>query len=312
MTTKKKNILVIGGSGFIGKKLIKKLVISYNVILLSRRKNVNHITNDIDLFKVYYGDLKDLKLISDIIKNNEVDIFIHLASSLIPSSNFDEYLLELNNIIVPTINILPFLAKNNVKLIFISSGGAIYGVNESGIFKESSKTDPVSYYGLSKKIIEDSVVLENKISGLKYIIIRPSNVYGIGQNLYSKQGVIAAMIKSLLDKSTFSILGDGNVIRDYIYIDDFVSNFLEVLNKNIVNQIFNIGSGIGYSINELILIINSLFDDRLLVQFKEKRKVDSPKIILDISKYLAFFKNSSSREVEKAVMEFYDYEKSRN
>lgn len=272
---------------------------------------MNHITNDIDLFKVYYGDLKDLKLISDIIKNNKVDIFIHLASSLIPSSNFDEYLIELNNIIVPTINILPFLAKNNVKLIFISSGGAIYGVNESGIFKESSKTDPVSYYGLSKKIIEDSIILENKISGLKYIIIRPSNVYGIGQNLYSKQGVIAAMIKSLLDKSTFSILGDGNVIRDYIYIDDFVSNFLEVLNKNIVNQIFNIGSGIGYSINELIQIVNSLFDNRLLVQFKEKRKVDSPKIILDISKYLAFFKNSC-REVEKAVMEFYDYEKSRN
>lgn len=105
----------------------------------------------------------------------------------------------------------------NIKTYY---GSTIYGVNKKEGFSESDNTEPISYYGQSKLILEESIMLEGRRQGLNYLILRPSNPYGMGQNTYGKQGLIAACIGHILNGEKITIWGDGSVIRDYIHIND--------------------------------------------------------------------------------------------
>lgn len=302
------NILLIGGSGFIGLKLIEQLAIKECKIVLLIRSS-----NDMDVFKeffdridIIYGTLHDFELIQTTIISKKIDTIIHLASSLIPSSNFDEYLNEMTFVIYPTMRLLPLFAHQNCKLYYFSSGGVVYGNSDNVIFNENDKTCPINYYGMSKKIMEESILFESRNSNLKYIILRPSNPYGIGQNFNGKQGLIAVAIGSLLNKRELEIWGDGTIVRDYIYIDELINSVIAIILSSEVNQIYNIGSGIGYSINDIIEIINKNSLNKLNVKYITKRKVDTPKIILDTTKFKNNF-SIKSVSIEEGIKCFLNY-----
>ena len=174
--------------------------------------------------------------------------------------------------------------KNNIRFVYFSSGGTIYGNSVNGSHCEMGKKEPISYYGLSKNIVEEMIKFEHKRSKLEYLILRPSNPYGYGQNIYGKQGIIAVSIGKILKKEPLTVWGDGNSIRDYIYIDDLADAVYQLTNNNIANEIINIGSGTGYSVNQIIRILDEISDADIEINYVPSRGVDVDSLILDISK----------------------------
>jgi UDP-glucose 4-epimerase len=299
-----RNVLLIGGTGFIGSNIVKQMLReNYNVSVLEL-PNANKPKMNV---KVHYGKLEQLDFIKRIIDEDAIDTVIHLACTLIPTSTLEAYLNEFETIIKPTIKLLPFLADSNIKFVFFSSGGTIYGVNEKGVFSESDKTNPISYYGQSKLILEESILLESRKSRLNYLIIRPSNPYGIGQNIYGKQGLIAACIGHILNGEKITIWGDGSVVRDYIHIDDLSWGVVKVIEKGVNNQIYNIGSGNGYAVKDIINILKKCVGVDFSVEYLEGRTVDVPVMILDVEKFQDIVGNTKTA-IEQGIVDFYNYE----
>ena len=194
-----KNILIIGGTGFIGRNIVENLLCSTDNKLILIGRDHNKIDS---FFKnkpviIVKAELSDINTIEKTLIKYDIDIVIHLVSNLIPSSSNKDFNRENSEVIVPTFHLLELLSKRNVKIIFFSSGGTIYG-NEPNTISEDNKLKPINYYGHSKQIIENQILFLNRTKELSYLILRPSNVYGKYQKINSNQGFIAVAIGKFL------------------------------------------------------------------------------------------------------------------
>ena len=161
--------------------------------------------------------------------------------------------------------------------MYFSSGGTVYGNRNDVLpFVETDEMNPISYYGWSKQMMENSIQFMHRTVGLDYLILRPSNPYGHGQNLYGKQGLVAVAIGKLLKDETIEVWGDGSAVRDYIYVDDLASIFVKLIEENVHNTTLNIGSGRGYSINDVLAFLK--------IVYKNPRPVDVSSMVLDTSR----------------------------
>ena len=283
-----KNVLIIGGAGFIGASIVRKLVETSNCsvfVLEPERANIDRLKGVI--ITLLHTDVKNQVEIYNCLLQNHIDTIVHLASTLIPSSTLFEFQNELNDIVIPTFNLMKMAAELKIKFVYFSSGGTIYGNKSTGIFKESDSLEPICYYGLCKLIIEQAILFEKRTSGLQYLILRPSNPYGPGQNLYGRQGLIAVSIGKIKRNEPVEVWGDGSIIRDYIYIDDLAEITCRLLMKGVEGQIINVGSGVGHSVNEVILCLQNHFPS-FDVQYFPGRLVDVPAMILDTQKLSMF------------------------
>ena len=178
-------------------------------------------------------------------------------------------------------------------------------------FSEKDPKEPISYYGLSKQMIENSLQFEHRTAGLQYLVIRPSNPYGHGQNLFGKQGLIAVSIGRILSGEPITVWGNGCAIRDYIYIDDLSEAFCLLLQKGVVNEIVNIGSGKGVSINEIISILKEVTEEEVKVEFVESRKADVSNMILNITKLKTYIPELKLTDLKEGIANFYSIEKNK-
>lgn len=297
------NILLLGGNGFLGKNIVSKLI-----------QNKTFSISSFDLFvpdasfdevQYYCGSLSEEEKIESILKEKSINIIIHLVSTLIPASTVHDYENDCNIVYNPTANILDLCVKYNVKFIYMSSGGTIYG-NQHGIISEDVFAAPISYYGLSKLQMESLIKFYHRVYGLEYLILRPSNPYGAGQNLYGRQGIIAVSLGKLLMNETLTVFGDGSNVRDYIYIDDYTYYIEKLIENNISNQTFNIGSGRGYSITEVLEILQNVSGKELRIEHIPSRKNDVPEFILDISRINSFIP-CKQISLEDGIKRFYNY-----
>lgn len=281
------NILFIGGAGFIGSSLIRKL--------LSKRNDVNVFvvepgfanTSRLDGLNItlYRSDLGNFDFIESIIRKNKIDTIVHLVSTLIPGSGYEDYKKEIQTVAFPTFRLTQLCSELGIKFVYFSSGGTVYGNRKNPIpFKESDEREPISYYGLTKLMIENNILFEHRTQNLRYLIVRPSNPYGHGQALNGKQGIIAVAIGKLLNGDAIEIWGDGSSVRDYIYIDDLADAFCKLLDKNIVNTTVNIGSGEGYSVNDILEKLQKVSSKPMNVEYKPARNADVSTMILSVDK----------------------------
>lgn len=306
-----KNILIFGGSGFIGSRLVSKLLNDgFKLVILSRHKSINGQFKQ-PRVKFIYGKIENLDLIKSTIESEKIDEIIHLVSNLLPSSSYSDYLLELKLVVLPTLSILPFLSKQRVKINYFSSGGAIYGASEKNKKrKETDKLQPISYYGLSKLIIENAIKMENLKSNLSFLIFRPSNPYGYNERLNHNHGLIANCVNKVLNNEKIIIWGDGSVIRDYIYIDDLIEIVSTILQDGINNKVFNVGTGIGISILDIISVLKNIRQN-VQVEFKESRSTDIPSVVLDISKISSYYK-TPFLSVSEGINKIFSFQESLN
>ena len=280
MKYKLPNILITGGSGFIGSNFVNSIHNKVNKIIIIDKKPplIDKSINNLKYFQTEYDRLTSIKK-----HIKDVDVVLHLASTSFPfSTNFNPQ-KDLDCEIVKNINFFNFLSKNKIKkIIFPSSGGTIYGEINGKANKIKDMALPISFYGAHKLLIENYLNIYFKLEKLEPLILRISNPYGANQSNYMKQGFIGTAIKSVLANKKIDIWGDGSNIRDYIYIDDLTC-LLEKAVLNFSQGTFNVGSGKGYSVNEVIEQIKKIHKGKIKIKFSNHNDYDVKKSILDIS-----------------------------
>ena len=281
------NILFIGGAGFIGSSILRRLL---NVKNDSDLYVVEHAFANVSRLyglkvNLYRCDLGNFDFIESIIRKNKIDTIVHLVSTLIPGSGYEDYKKEIQTVAFPTFRLTQLCSELGIKFIYFSSGGTVYGNRKSPIpFKESDEREPISYYGLTKLMIENNILFEHRTQNLRYLIVRPSNPYGHGQALNGKQGIIAVAIGKLINGDSIEIWGDGSSVRDYIYIDDLADAFCKLLENDVENTIVNIGSGEGYSVNDIMDKLKEVSSKPIKIEYKPARNADVSTMILSVDK----------------------------
>lgn len=281
------NILIIGGAGFIGAALVKRFLqdINYEIFVLEpERANLDRLDDYAKRISIIQGDLRDSAKVLKVLVENDIDIVFHLVSTMIPGSSMSHFQNEMDEIIMPSMTIMELCSEHEIKFVYFSSGGTIYGNSIYDKHGETDKREPISYYGLSKDLMEDIILFEHRRSNLSYLILRPSNPYGPGQNINGRQGLIAVSIGKILKNSPLRIWGDGNSVRDYLYIDDLADAIYQLTEKKVSCESVNIGSGVGYSVNEIIRILDSIINKEVKVEYVDSRGVDVDSTILDCAK----------------------------
>ena len=249
---REKNILLLGGGGFIGTALARRLCENnFNVHILSKHFPAREIEPNM-IF--YQGNLDDKKILERVLP--ECKTVIHLASSTTPGSSSRQPALEADKNITPTLRFLDILqGYENVHIIFVSSGGTLYGNPESTPVNETHPLNPLSFHGAGKVALETFLRTFSTLPEKNTSIVRPSNVYGPGQSLRSGFGVIRTMLEHVRRGTVMEIWGDGTSVRDFLYIDDMLSALIRLIDFPHDNNTYNVGSGIGYSLNQLKEII---------------------------------------------------------
>lgn len=276
------NFLVLGGNGFIGSHLVDKLLAHGHRVRVFD-KYVEHYRKPIPGVDYRFGDFGNRGLLADAL--NEIDIVFHLVTTTVPKTSNDDPAFDIQSNVIDTIFLLEQCVLNNAKkIVFISSGGTVYGKPAKLPISEDSPTEPECSYGITKLTIEKYLALYNHLYGLDYTIVRPSNPYGERQNPNGIQGAATVFLGKVAKGDSIEIWGDGEIVRDYIYIDDLVEGIYRAATINTPSRIFNLGSGTGHSLNEILKLIQQVSGREVKVEYKTKRVFDVSKIYLDITK----------------------------
>lgn len=306
-----KYTLILGGGGFIGSNLVLEYIKNgKNVIIFNKfhPEKMTRFSDRVDQIIIINSNLSDINTLKEVFSKYAIEEVIHLISRLIPSSPIEDFVKEQEEVITPTIKLIEIMTNYRVrKLIYISSGGTVYGnYKEDGYYSEKDSLMPINYYGLSKHNTEEIIKLEGRKGNIDYLILRPSNPFGKFQNIYGKQGLIAVSLGRLINKQEIEIWGDGHSVRDYIPIENLCQCIIKLSNLNVKNEIYNIGSGVGHSVNEIIEMMESTLHVKFKTRYKKARAVDSNEIILNIDKMKKAI-DVESIDMGKSILNFYNF-----
>lgn len=278
----KQCVLLVGGNGFIGSHLQDELKLhGYRVRVLDRGGELfRPKQNDVEYIK---GEFTDYEALGSAIDGCE--LVVHLAHGTAPlgvTAAPEFSAIEQTGAFA---RMLAFINQAGVKnIVYLSSGGAVYGNSVSMPVKESSELNPVSSYGVAKLMMEKYLQMYAHLHDMKYMIIRPSNLYGPRQNFRSQQGAIPIFMRRMMRNETVEIWGDGTATKDYMYIGDFVESFLRLMESGLDNNTYNIASGDEYSLNQLLEAISSCTEYTPNVVYKPGYKSDVQKISFSCEK----------------------------
>lgn len=279
-------LLILGGSGFIGSNLIETLLhAGYTITNFDRPGTSPAHFSSHPAYRFVPGYLSDNSHLRNVFNQEPYDCVVHLVSSLIPSSGYDEFFNDREVNLTAGYEIVKNMMSNGCRrIIYFSSGGTIYGKNGKDINSENDQLCPLTYYGYSKLAMEEFLKFSSRIHPISHLIVRPSNPYGSGQNLFGKQGLITVALGKILQNQPIEIWGDGQVVRDYLHIRDLSNAIHALVAKGVDNEVYNIGSGQGHSVNEIVKIIHNVTGCNTGVDYKPARPVDIPVNILSIDK----------------------------
>ena len=267
----KKKIIITGGLGFIGSKLIKKLIKKYKIIIIDRSNS--RLYKKYNSIKIINCDLTNYNLLKKI-KFKNIHCLIHLAGQSSGPRSYDIPELDLKLNLLSTINIVNFCKLNKIKKIVFSSSFTVYGdVKNKEQLSEKQKCDPKSFYAISKYASEKYLEKLCQKYKIGWNILRFFNVYGPGQDLSrNDQGIVSIFLDLIRNNNKIPVKGSLDRFRDLIYIDDVIDSIILVIkDKTHINEIYNIGTGKKTTVKDLIQRIAKLYkkEKKLKISFSK-------------------------------------------
>ncbi len=306
-------VTLLGGAGFIGTNLVIRLSgKGYDIRLVDTEEEYfRHIKDmglrNVQLSRASFDEHADF---DDMVR--ETDVVYHLISTTAPTTSNQQIPEELTSNVVMSASLLEACVRQKVKrVVFLSSGGTVYGKEDRCPLKEEMPTNPISSYGIQKIAIEKLLYLYHYLYGLDYRVIRLSNPYGPYQRPNGILGAVTTFTYKALKNEDIVIYGDGSVIRDFLYIDDAVNGILNIAEGEGQYKIYNLGSGKGISIRQIVDVIGEALGVGLSVKYTPKRKADVPVNILDITRYESEYGALHPMSLKEGILRTADFLKGR-
>jgi UDP-glucose 4-epimerase len=248
-------ILVTGGAGFIGSNIADSYIEKGHEVVIVDNLYMGKMENVNPEAKFYKIDIRDKEL-EKIFKENKIDVVNHHAAQMDVRKSVEDPIYDADVNVIGTLNILQNCVKYGIKkIIFASTGGAVYGEQDYFPADEEHPNRPLSPYGITKLVVEKYLFFYKLTYNLNYVILRYANIYGPRQNPHGEAGVIAIFTDKLLKGEQPVINGDGKQTRDYTYVGDVVRMNLFALDYD-KSDYFNVGTGIETDVNTLFEKLN--------------------------------------------------------
>lgn len=288
--------LLVGGFGFLGKHLIMRLRQNGNEFTVISRKEPLPPWSDCSLV---LSSALDGEAVRQLALSH--DVLVYLASSSIPGSS--TVVNELDNNVRPAVDFMNEITDCNPKLsiIYLSSGGQIYGNDYSTPIKESFECKPMSPYAYGKLLIEQSLAYLHRKKNTNVVILRVANPVGQWQT-GTKQGLVNVAIQCIQHNKAISIFGTGLEVRDYVDADDVAAIIDKIAGSDFRYDIFNIGTGKAVSTIEIIHLVESIFGRQLEKRYLSRRPVDPEYAVLDCSKVLEQYGWSANSDISSIML----------
>lgn len=274
-------VVVLGGLGFIGSHLCRALVAHGQSVRIFDRDSASRESLE-DQTEIVTGDISRPEDVVGAI--GDATVLINLVHTTVPGTSMKDPGADIIDNVVSSARWLKEIKDTKLRrIIYFSSGGTVYGQSETPI-TEDHPTNPLNSYGITKLAIEKYTAMYAAHHGIDCCIVRPSNVYGPGQQLQHGQGVIGIMASRALRQEKLEVWGEGTHRRDYLYIDDLVGAIIKLFDYSGACRIFNVSSGEGHSVNEVISELRELIEPFPEIEYLRERSIDVAMNVLDSSR----------------------------
>ncbi len=279
-----KTALVTGGAGFIGSHLCKRLLEEGMKVIVLDNLSVGKKENVPDGAELVVGDILDKKLIDSVFSKG-IDVVFHEAAIVTIRESVKNFYDDAMTNIMGTLNILRASLEFGVKKLIFASSMAVYGdkLDQTSI-SETDNMVPIAPYGLSKLTSEQYLEHMSKATDLEVICLRYFNTYGENQTYTPYVGVITIFVNKLLNGESPVIFGDGNQVRDFVYVGDIIQANIKAMYSDIKFGIFNVGTGDGTSVNEIADILCRKINPEMKPEFANTVKGELRYSVADISR----------------------------
>ena len=276
-------VLVTGGAGFIGSNIVDALISAGHEIAIIDNLSTGKEENINPEACFFHIDITDFEALEGIFQNFKPEIVFHVAAQIDLRKSVEEPSFDAEVNVVGSVNLFSLCIQYGVKrIIFSSTGGALYGEREKIPANENSSIEPLSPYGVSKYCTEQYLNYFKRLYGIERVILRYGNVYGPRQDPFGEAGVIAIFTNKILNGETLTVYGDGNQTRDYIFIEDVVrANLLSIEGKE---GIYNIGTNVETSVNHIIELFSKILEKDIKPIYTQPRKGEVYRISLNTEK----------------------------
>ena len=277
--------LVLGGGGFIGSSVSDRLLLDGHLVRVLARPKLTpyRAFGPEEPMEWIRGDFLNVHDLREAVRG--IDVVIHLVSTTVPKTANDDPIWDVQSNLIGSLQLFQVLQEQSVsKIIFISSGGTVYGPTRYLPIDENHPTNPLTAYGITKLAIEKHLQMFTHLHGVPSIILRVSNPYGERQRIETAQGAVGVFLNRALSGVPIEIWGDGTTTRDYIHISDVAAAVAYAIKYDGEEQIFNVGTGQGTSLNTLVDLIGLVIGHPVEKVYKPARTFDVPISVLDIAR----------------------------
>lgn len=294
------SVLICGGAGYIGSHNVRAFTEHGEDVIVVDSLETGHRASVPEGIKFYHGDIRDGELLDKIFTENKIEAVVHFCANSLVGESMEKPLKYFDNNVGGMISLLEAMQKHEVKRIIFSSTAATYGEPKKLPILETDETNPTNPYGESKRIMEKMMHWVSEIHGIKYVSLRYFNVAGawhdgtIGEDHKCETHLIPLILKVPLGKRDHvTVYGedyptkDGTCIRDYVHVEDLARAHilaLEYLRKGGESGIFNLGSGDGYSVMEMITAARTATGQNIPVEIGARRPGDPARLVADSTK----------------------------
>ncbi|MEU1957339.1 NAD-dependent epimerase/dehydratase family protein [Nocardia rhamnosiphila] len=263
--------LITGGAGFIGSHLLDRLLADGHTVTVIDDLSSGDRTRIPDSVAFHQADVADAAAVTSIIEQSRPELIYHLAAQISVRHSVTDPQRDAQVNVIGTLNILTAATTIGARVIMASTGGAMYGDGVPMPTPETVLPQTQAPYGISKYCAEQYLTLHNRLHGARHIALRLGNVFGPRQDPHGEAGVVAIFCGHIAANTTPTIFGDGKQTRDYVYISDIIDAFLAASAYTGSVAVFNIGTGFGTSVLELLDAVNTAADTSIAPRFDSPR-----------------------------------------